>query len=746
MPDRRAPRRDPIRSAGQRAAIVATLVLNTFVVWNWAGLWLDPPVWTLIVAMACATAPVLASLIPHRLAGIVTLATGVLGGFLILATATDSSMVRLLMFRRAAWRAIASRIDDGVNGAATIAIPLPDDPGSHAVSATLVVLIAMTVFLIAAIGMVTRRPLAAIVTAAVALAYRWTLAPPAHPLLIGTVAAALSLAMFASLRKRPDRTLGALARTTTLAGVVLLVAAAMSAGAGSNAWWNWRSWSWNGANGGGSTLSIEQRYGPLDFPDDPVPLLRVTTDSLTPLRAVTLDEFDGAAFTTGVDGNSSPVPVIDGASSLNPSARGVVRNTTIALSDMSSKWVFSGGTPTRITGLGRRALLRYDDDGSLAATPDLSKGTTYSVTTVTPDPGPDRLLRYRGTTSPGVVNLPGVGALVPPIFEEGREPVEDFGPLTPVARLSREIIGDASTQYEAVNRMEGYLRANYRYDTGVAAAPSRDEEIPNFLLRTKTGYCQHFAGSMALMLRMNGIPARVAVGLNVPATNYDARTKEYVVTDRDAHSWVEVYFGEQYGWLAFDPTPTRSANGNSASVSSLSYTGTSAPNAPPKLNRKPVKPVTTKPPPTRTTPTSAPVAPATGGRWWGWIAIGGLVLIALLVPVALKTVRRLRRRRGDERTRVLGAVRELESWLVDLGVPIDPSATPTERVAQTRRALGIDAEHMYGLATDARFSATQLPDGSADQAWQELRRVKRTLPRHTRLGAALTPRSLRRER
>ena len=36
--------------------------------------------------------------------------------------------------------------------------------------------------------------------------------------------------------------------------------------------------------------------------------------------------------------------------------------------------------------------------------------------------------------------------------------------------------------------------------------------LVDFVLRTREGYCQHYAGAMALMLRLIGIPARVAAG------------------------------------------------------------------------------------------------------------------------------------------------------------------------------------------------------------------------------------------
>ena len=58
---------------------------------------------------------------------------------------------------------------------------------------------------------------------------------------------------------------------------------------------------------------------------------------------------------------------------------------------------------------------------------------------------------------------------------------------------------------------------------------------------------------MALLLRMGGIPARVAVGFS--PGQLDKASGEYIVRDLDAHSWVEAYF-PRYGWITFDPTPS----------------------------------------------------------------------------------------------------------------------------------------------------------------------------------------------
>ena len=111
----------------------------------------------------------------------------------------------------------------------------------------------------------------------------------------------------------------------------------------------------------------------------------------------------------------------------------------------------------------------------------------------------------------------------------------------------------AESPYEATLTIERWLRSDggFTYDEH-PPAPAALPPLVDFVERTKLGYCQHFAGSMALMLRYLGIPARVAVGF----TSGTWKDGTWTVTDHDAHAWVEAWFSG-YGWLTFDPTPGR---------------------------------------------------------------------------------------------------------------------------------------------------------------------------------------------
>ena len=119
---------------------------------------------------------------------------------------------------------------------------------------------------------------------------------------------------------------------------------------------------------------------------------------------------------------------------------------------------------------------------------------------------------------------------------------------------ARDITKDAKSPYEAVAAIESYFQSNYKYDEKADYSRATDGPLPSFFLDGKPGYCQMYAGTMTVMLRMLGIPARVGEGFTEGTRNVSRGT--YVVTDRDAHAWVEVWF-PKFGWMPFEPTPSR---------------------------------------------------------------------------------------------------------------------------------------------------------------------------------------------
>ncbi len=129
-----------------------------------------------------------------------------------------------------------------------------------------------------------------------------------------------------------------------------------------------------------------------------------------------------------------------------------------------------------------------------------------------------------------------------------------------IAELAREITVGRKSAYEKARAVEAYLRysGNYHYEMKDVPMPKPEQDfVDQFLFETHRGYCDHFSTAMAVMLRTLGIPTRWVKGF-APGTEMgtdEAGNKIIEVRNKDAHSWVEVYF-PGYGWIPFEPTAT----------------------------------------------------------------------------------------------------------------------------------------------------------------------------------------------
>lgn len=73
----------------------------------------------------------------------------------------------------------------------------------------------------------------------------------------------------------------------------------------------------------------------------------------------------------------------------------------------------------------------------------------------------------------------------------------------------------------------------------------------SFLFETRSGYCEHYASSFALLMRIAGIPSRIVLGYLGGEVN--GIGGHYMIRQSDAHAWVEVLI-EGRGWVRIDPT------------------------------------------------------------------------------------------------------------------------------------------------------------------------------------------------
>lgn len=124
--------------------------------------------------------------------------------------------------------------------------------------------------------------------------------------------------------------------------------------------------------------------------------------------------------------------------------------------------------------------------------------------------------------------------------------------ITPrTSELACQIAAGKDTTYDIAVAVTDYLRTNFRYTQTVPSIPRGREPLDWFLFDLRRGFCNYFASAEVVLLRSLGIPARLAVGF---ATGKEGET--YVVRDKDAHAWPEVYF-PGIGWVEFEPTTSQ---------------------------------------------------------------------------------------------------------------------------------------------------------------------------------------------
>lgn len=126
-------------------------------------------------------------------------------------------------------------------------------------------------------------------------------------------------------------------------------------------------------------------------------------------------------------------------------------------------------------------------------------------------------------------------------------------PNARILGLAQRIITEAgaTNPYDQAKAIESWLRSNITYNEAIPAPPSNVDSVEWVLFDAREGYCTYYATSMIVMLRHLGIPARLAAGFS--QGEFDTNINRYVVREKQAHTWVEVYF-PGYGWIEFEPT------------------------------------------------------------------------------------------------------------------------------------------------------------------------------------------------
>ncbi len=580
----------PARAAAQDGRVwprvVAFAGLATFASLHYATLLLDPPDGRVLAAVAIAVVAGAGLALSDRLT--VPASVAAAARILVVAAALVLSLLAIGVpahaLAPAGWGALGRGLDHGLSGLAGWLWPYRGGSAWARVTVLSVLPVALLAsaclcFWPARRGAELRRTLALALLVAIFLAgvvnaegHAWRLD---GILLVILFAAWLWLP---STRAHDAVRAGAWLLVAGVAG--LAVTAALGGGA---PWIDYRGFD-PVAVGATTTFQWDQLYGPRSWPHSAATMVQVEEARPELLRVSSLDRFDGLRF---LRSDSPPGATRFDLGRARGRARWYVRATVAVSALRSPMLVGGGGVPlaTRWLGGGPATIVRRPD-GTTFASPTPRGDAVYTITSYDPTPTaaalrsaprgyPRSYLPYAQFELPGVdasaLQEPDLGreaegvqraGLVGP-RAPGLGPGADPGvarrieasPYGPMYALANRIAAGAPSTYDVVRRVQEYLLQNYSYDENV---PQARYPLEAFLFQEHRGYCEQFSGAMTLMLRMEGIAARVGVGFQ-PAV-YDPVAGSWRVRALDAHAWVEVFF-QGYGWVSFDPTPPAPASG-----------------------------------------------------------------------------------------------------------------------------------------------------------------------------------------
>ena len=412
-------------------------------------------------------------------------------------------------------------------------------------------------------------------------------------------------------------------------------------------------------------------------------------------RLTSLDTFDGSIWSSN-DTYRETRGEIRTLETLRPDLPTEVAEQEFSIGGLASIWLPAAFRPQRIDGI---EDVSYNQDTASLITPaETTDGSIYTVRSSIPALTPELLASAPALAPEDVMaQYLALPAIAPRVVAE-----------------AQRITSGQATPYAKARALQDHFHRGFKYDLN--ARPGHDNgALENFLFRTKTGYCEQYAGAYAVMARAVGLPARVAVGFTPGELQTDGT---YHVRDEHAHAWPEVYL-HQFGWVAFEPTPGRGA------PNATSYTG--RPEAQDESNNQSTAettaPSTSVPAPGEENPTTVPdlgtdqnTVDTSGDEDEGLseverAALGVLalaVLWAIVVPFLHVQRRRARRKAPGAAAAVLADWADTVEVLSAAGVGRRPAETMTEYADRAARSAGLQpdpARALRSLAGDAAYAA-----------------------------------------
>jgi transglutaminase-like putative cysteine protease len=495
-------------------------------------------------------------------------------------------------------------------------------------------------------------------------------------------------------------------------------------------------------------FSWSQNYGPIDWPRDGNEVMRVTSDEPHYWKAANLSTFDGTSWIVQEPDRRGA----DYEDELREDWRnkpGWQDRIEVSIRRMRTRDVMAPGTIMEIENE-TRPLHPSGVPGRWTATSELRRGDSYTAEVYDPEPTAGEVRQadqtgYRVERSDQLeITVPFLPRRHPTVREVGGvtggrvdSAVVHFRPFgdddvgyvtypqvrrtrydaiestfrgSPYRRtweLAKQFRAEAETPFEYILAVNDYLQGgDFGYSERPQPPAAGRAPLDAFLIDSKEGYCQHFAGAMALLLRMGGIPARVATGFS--PGGFSKRRDAWIVRDTDAHAWVEAWYDE-LGWVTYDPTPDSTparsqiaalegapppipASPGEADAAGGGADGQQPGSLRPNLLFDPLRGAG-----------GAPEEEDAGVPWWQWALIGLAVLGALLALVAWL---RARARRGAISS-LDRAVAELEAALRRAGRPL-PTGT-TLRQLELRLGAPPEATAYLRALSASRYGPASTP-------------------------------------
>lgn len=532
-------------------------------------------------------------------------------------------------------------------------------------------------------------------------------------LLLGVCLAALTV-IFLWLERLPFRPGMGVAALLAVALVgALPIAAVADRG---EPWFDYRSFAESIGPDDPIRFSWAQSYGPITWPRDGNEVMRIHSSVPLYWKARNLDRFDGQAWTTrdNPPENLTGVPFDPDVTDDWEEQGAFTHTIDVSVRRMRIRDVIGAGTTIEVTDSSRDVAPGISP-GTYDAPSGLRRGDSYRAEVHVPKPD---LAQLEDATSGALEKQEGERTLIVPFRPGERAPVtgrilrDSVDPATideaevtfgawdgdsgsvaayPQARVSEynidavmersvyartwEVVQrlreDKERPMEFVRAVDEYLsQPSFQYVERPAQPQAGEAPLDFFINESNEGYCQHYAGAMALMLRMGGIPARVVTGFS--PGGYSDRKEAWIVRDTDAHAWVEVWF-DDFGWITFDPTPD--ATPARSQVASLAPApGAQAPVEQPDTGADDAAngsdSTLSVRPDLRAdgVGTDEALASEGGVPWWAFV-LGGAALAGLALALALF----IRRPRG--RTPMDRAIFEVEDALRRVGRPVTTGTT-----------------------------------------------------------------------